>query len=93
MLQASKLSCSCQEATVSFPPALGDELVVPGLGAQATRSTVPAAATRSRRNQRGRVLVIRPLMLGAFYGRLPERVNQCPAFLRFANNDDGDPGV
>src|SRR5438132_11190542 len=87
MLQASKLSCSCHEATVSFPPALGDEVVVPVLGAQATSMTVPAVATTSRCNQRGRAPVIRALvalMVGAFYGRPPKRVNESPAFLRFA---------
>src|SRR5438552_12923692 len=91
MLQASKLSCSCQEATVSFPPALGDEVVVPVLGAQATSMTVPAVATTSRCNQRGRAPVIRALvglMVGAFYGRPPKRVNESPAFLRFVNMAD-----
>ena len=92
MLQASRLSCSCHEATVSFPPAFGDDVVVLELGAQATSMTVPALATTSRRNQRGLVPLIRPvvaLMLGAFYGRPAERVNETPAFLRFANTPDG----
>src|ERR1700730_1616964 len=85
MLQASRLSCSCHEATVSVPPALGVEVVVLAVGAHAPRTTVPAVATTSRRNQRGQVPVIDPPILGAFYERAVERVNETTAFLRFAN--------
>src|ERR1700730_14980436 len=85
MLQASRLSCSCHEATVSVPPAFGVEVVVLAAGAHAPRITVPAVATTSRRNQRRQVRVIAPPILRILYGRPVERVNETPAFLRFAN--------
>src|SRR4029077_2570397 len=61
------------------------EVVVLAAGAHAPRITVPAVATTSRRNQRGQVRVIDPPILGAFYERPDERVNETPGFLRFAN--------
>src|SRR2546423_10434834 len=60
MLQASRLSCSCQDATVTFPPDLGDELELPLVGAQATSSTPPMAAIANSLHRPGLVPVIRP---------------------------------
>src|ERR1700694_6325001 len=60
MLQERRLSCSCQEATVSLPPSLADVPVLPPLGVQATSSTLPMPATASSRNERWLAPLIRP---------------------------------
>src|SRR2546425_8522921 len=60
MLQLSRLSCSCQEATVSRPPSLYVVPLFPPVGEQAASSMVPMPATASSRNERGLAPLMRP---------------------------------
>src|SRR5207244_6351196 len=60
MLQLSRLSCSCQEATVSRPPTLYVVPLFPPVGEQAASSTVPMPATASSRTERGLAPFMRP---------------------------------
>src|SRR2546429_1548529 len=60
MLQLSRLSCSCQEATVSRPPTLYVVPLFPPVGEQAASSTVPMPATASSRIERWLAPLIRP---------------------------------
>src|SRR2546427_7310317 len=60
MLQLSRLSCSCQEATVSRPPSLYGVPLFPPVGEQAASSMVPMPATASSRNERGLAPLMRP---------------------------------
>jgi len=50
MLQESRLSCSCQEATVTLPPGLGELFVdeVPGEQASSSNALLKAAASTLR---------------------------------------------
>src|SRR5712664_3698383 len=59
MLQLSRLSCSCQEATVSRPPSLYVVPLFPPVGEQAVSRTVPMPATASSR-KRGLAPLMRP---------------------------------
>src|SRR2546429_6395740 len=60
MLQLSRLSCSCQEATVSLPPSLYVVPLFPPVGEQAASSTMPMPVTASSRFERGLAPLMRP---------------------------------
>src|SRR3989442_14404830 len=60
MLQLSRLSCSCEEATVSRPPSLYVVPLFPPVGEQAASSMVPMPAMASSRNERGLAPLMRP---------------------------------
>jgi hypothetical protein len=59
-LQASKLSCSCQEATVSFPPGLGELGPLVLLGEHATSNVMAHTAVPSSLICRGLLVIMRP---------------------------------
>jgi hypothetical protein len=58
MLQARKLSCSCQEATVTVPPGLAVLVVAALLGEQAPSSTTAVIMTPVDLKGRGLVAVV-----------------------------------
>src|SRR5882672_8172671 len=82
MLHASRLSCSCQEATVSLPPSLYVGPLFPPVGEQAASSTVPIPATTSSRNERGLAPLMRPPSESS-------RADQRQALARPTSADDG----